>query len=969
MIYQPETTARNWFSLLKEVLKGTVFVLIFAIFPVIVLQIAKFKIEELEINQKIEQSRLAHERILGKIRQADDNPKMTGRSINRIFNLLRGTDEVQTRLNLVKRLHASFPDAVDFFVFNGSGRLIPELSSNRYPRRAMEFALEALLAFSQRKNIPAGKTGILKNIVGLQELPPYLRNQAQAEKLGNRKTDSHFAWAHLPPEKTMPASAPHSYFALIHESRLPRDHALKHSLKWINNRYQDLQAASLDLSADDHGVYPGRLAALDNLRLNMLSSEKKYENFFRGNGYYCTFTKKSVDQFIFIIQPDPVFFRHAANLTLNLLCLLWLFFVFRNLPLGTRQIQGGITAKLVFLFLFAIGSPSFLLMLGGYYALKDHSSVLQQELEKKIINKLNHFDEKFPIELRNIENFLNNIILKAQQFENLDDIIEELKACRSKQDLFMQGYLLDEKGTELFSMHEKQSSSQLKNKKIVILVARELLSRLNKSMKVDSGTLMMEATEDFFTSMLDQNFDFSVLIKSMGELIPMAFGQEGSYLYSEAIRNREGIAHYAVIFAANRAKVAREYIIDNINSLASQQEFSWQVNAYGLNNLAGRVITTPVQLNKIRHISNTMLARNAPVREIQASGSAEILWYAQRGAHLSDFALVVNTSLEPLKQEIRLKWFYLLLLAATLFIIAALLGFTLSTQFLSPIENLTEGVRAIEKRQFNLKIPVYSHDELGQLSTLLNSVLEGMKDLQVASIVQSSLFPSERLLEKDIEIFGHSRAMTDIGGDYFDYYVAEGSRIIGLVGDVSGHGVSAALIMGMAKYAFTTSEASQRPLTETLASFNAFLLSNIQRKKMMTMFLYCLNTETFELEYSNAGHNPPYHLIYATGETRSIEMDSFPLGIRAKSKYRADKISLGPGDKLLMYTDGLIETTTLDGAMIGYDRSLQWFAQTLELSAQQAVETLFARFDRETGNRPPEDDISLIVIRRLAKID
>ena len=351
--------------------------------------------------------------------------------------------------------------------------------------------------------------------------------------------------------------------------------------------------------------------------------------------------------------------------------------------------------------------------------------------------------------------------------------------------------------------------------------------------------------------------------------------------------------------------------------------------------------------------------------EIQASGSAETLWYCQRGAHLADFALVANTSLEPLKQQIRLKWFYLLLLATALFIVATLLGFTLSTQFLTPIENLTEGVKAIEKRQFDLKIPVLSRDELGQLSTLLNSVLEGMKDLQVASIVQTSLFPAEPLFEKGIEIFGHSRAMTDIGGDYFDFFVADENRIIGLVGDVSGHGVSAALIMGMAKYAFTTSEAARRPLTDTLSAFNLFLLSNIKRKKMMTMFLYSINTETYELEYANAGHNPPFHLSAGRNEICSIEMDSFPLGIRAKSKYRAASFTLAAGDKVLMYTDGLIETNTVRQEQIGYDLSRKWFTQTGDLPAKESVETMFARFDLETGHLPPEDDISMIVIRRL----
>ncbi|MFZ5951203.1 MAG: HAMP domain-containing protein, partial [Candidatus Rifleibacteriota bacterium] len=524
---------------------------------------------------------------------------------------------------------------------------------------------------------------------------------------------------------------PHSYLALIHEEKIDPDHALKNTIKWVNNRYPHLKAGFLDIEKKERDVYPSQLGVLEDLRLNFIKSEAEYENFFRSRQYFCTFIKKSVSKFIFISQKNPVFFSHGSNLALNFLCLAWLIFVFRNLPVANRQIQGGITAKLVFLFLFSIGSPSFLLMIGGYYALKDHGNVRQQELEKKMVSKLNHFDEKYPLDLKSIGDFLRQIIVKAQQHETLDQIIEELKITRSRKDIFMQGYLLNEKGQELFSLHEQQTSVQVKNKKIVILVARELLSRLNKSMKVDSGTLMMEATEDFFTSVIDSNFDFNVLIKSMGEFIPMTFGTEGSYLFSEAILNKDGEARYAVIFVANRPVVARKYIRRNISSLANQSEFSWKVNAYGVNRLAGHELTTPKLRAKIMQLSETMMARNAPVREIQASGTEEILWYAQRGANLFDYALVAMTSLQPLKDEINLKWFYLILLAATLFIIAALIGFTLSTQFLIPIENLTNGVKAIDRRQFDVKVPVLSHDELGQLSSLLNSVLEGMKDLEV----------------------------------------------------------------------------------------------------------------------------------------------------------------------------------------------------------------------------------------------
>ncbi|GAB4269591.1 MAG: hypothetical protein Kow0029_05700 [Candidatus Rifleibacteriota bacterium] len=962
-----DTQASTLSQTFRETLKGAFFFLLFGVFPILVLQYARQKIDELEIAKKINNSKLNHERILGKIKQADDNAKMIGRSIklvtDRIFGLKNRSEQVW-QINCLKK---AFPQAFDLFIYDGEGKLIPELSSNRYPRKAMEFALEGLLEFAANGKSKPGKVGIFKNIVGLQDLPGVLKKKEEVIKLGNRKLDSHFCWNHTEEVSTVQKTmAPHAYIALLHSHNFDKDKALNYSIKWVNARFRYLQAGTVDLDAKSNsGYFPPELAILPDLKLCLLSTERKYENSFVHKGYFCTFTRNSPTRFLVITQRVPVFFSHSFKLALNIFCIFWLLFVFRNLPLGNRQLQGGITAKLVFLFLFSIGLPSLLLMIGGYYALKDHANVMQQDLENKIIGKLKLFDEKYPDELENLAAYLRSYVMKAQHRENFAEILDLLKETRTKKNLFMHGLLLDEKGTELFSLHEDQSSAGQKNKKIVILVAREMLSRLNKSMKVDSGTLMMEATEDFVTSVLGgRNFDFNLLIKNMGEFIPMAFGQEGSYLFADVIFDDQGKARYACIFVANRPVLARHYIKKNIDSLSAQEDFSWKVNLYGVTPYSGRVLTTPQLRNKIVQLAKNMMARNAPVKEVVASGSEEELWYAQRGANLEDFALVAKTSLQPLKDEIRRKWFLLVMLALTILFIAAMIGITLSNQFLKPIDNLTLGLKAIEKRQFDVKVPIHSQDELGQLSQLLNSVLEGMKDLEVASIVQSSLFPSDMLVEKEIEIFGQSRAMTDIGGDYFDFFVADGSRIIGLVGDVSGHGVSAALIMGMAKFAFTTAEAYNRPLTDTLASFNHFLIRNIKRKKMMTMFLYSLNTETYELEYANAGHNPPIYWNYRSKTCSKIAMDSFPLGIRAKSKYSKSSMKLEPGDKILMYTDGLVEATGKNGKQLGYELAIEWFKQCADYGTRDSVEFLFRNFDEQTENKPAEDDISLIVLGR-----
>jgi serine phosphatase RsbU (regulator of sigma subunit) len=289
----------------------------------------------------------------------------------------------------------------------------------------------------------------------------------------------------------------------------------------------------------------------------------------------------------------------------------------------------------------------------------------------------------------------------------------------------------------------------------------------------------------------------------------------------------------------------------------------------------------------------------------------------------------------------------------------------LSEHFLEPIAALGDGMRAIQAREFQHQVPVLSQDEFGSLSGLMNHVLEGMKDLQVARIVQESLFPGEPLDAGEFRIWGQSKAMADIGGDYFDYFMRPDGSLMGLVGDVSGHGVSAALIMGMAKCALTMEERVGRGLVETITSFNRFLLANIKKKKMMTMFLYALSPAENRLEFVNAGHNFPFWWHAKTRTISQIGSESFPLGVRAKAVYKCESVVLEPGDAILFFTDGLVEAPGgQTGEFIGYDRAGAWFSDVAALDPRKAVDGLFERFDAYTRGLPAADDISLIILAR-----
>jgi sigma-B regulation protein RsbU (phosphoserine phosphatase) len=102
----------------------------------------------------------------------------------------------------------------------------------------------------------------------------------------------------------------------------------------------------------------------------------------------------------------------------------------------------------------------------------------------------------------------------------------------------------------------------------------------------------------------------------------------------------------------------------------------------------------------------------------------------------------------------------------------------------------------------------------------------------------------------------------------------------------------------------------------------------------------------------------------AEDDIQSIETVSFPLGIRARAKYSNNKLNLLPGDKILFYTDGLVEATNTENEMIGYKQAREWFADCKNLGAEETVTRLFALFDQATHLSSAEDDISLIALQR-----
>ncbi|HOT27290.1 MAG TPA: SpoIIE family protein phosphatase [Candidatus Ozemobacteraceae bacterium] len=299
--------------------------------------------------------------------------------------------------------------------------------------------------------------------------------------------------------------------------------------------------------------------------------------------------------------------------------------------------------------------------------------------------------------------------------------------------------------------------------------------------------------------------------------------------------------------------------------------------------------------------------------------------------------------------------------SATLFAIILFLGFILSKRLLQPIGELTGGIEAIARRDFSHRLPEADPDELGRLSQAFNQMMEGLSDLAVGRIVQEHLFPKEQLTIGPYRVFGRSHPASELGGDYFEIKQLSDDRALIIIGDVSGHGVGAAMVMAMAKI-MVEHCLPDFQLARFTTTFNDSLFRVMKRKRMMSSLLAILDTRRHVLELINAGHNFPY-VIRNHAKLLEHIGNSYPLGSRAKLSPTVVEIPINPGDTLLFYTDGLIETDT-GSDQLGYEKVATALPGLVVEDLEQSCTAIYAWNRRQAVRPQQDDDITLLLIKR-----
>ncbi|MBK9965947.1 MAG: serine/threonine-protein phosphatase [Holophagales bacterium] len=235
-------------------------------------------------------------------------------------------------------------------------------------------------------------------------------------------------------------------------------------------------------------------------------------------------------------------------------------------------------------------------------------------------------------------------------------------------------------------------------------------------------------------------------------------------------------------------------------------------------------------------------------------------------------------------------------------------------------------------------------------------------EIDAANRIQAALLPPRDPQLPGVVVASHYRAATEIGGDYFDFLPLEGGRIGLAFGDVAGHGLTSGIVMAMAKSALLVQTGHDSSPVRVMEVLNETVRKTAPKRMLMTFFFGVLDPATGHLRYCSAGHLDPYVVRAAGGTVEPLSAWGFPLGVRRREAFVEHAARLHPGDRLVLYSDGLIEALDDDGEPFGFTRFEDVLKDPARRDAGEIRDALLSAVKRFTRNRPPEDDQTLVVL-------
>ena len=315
--------------------------------------------------------------------------------------------------------------------------------------------------------------------------------------------------------------------------------------------------------------------------------------------------------------------------------------------------------------------------------------------------------------------------------------------------------------------------------------------------------------------------------------------------------------------------------------------------------------------------------------------------------------------------------FMQILIFATLFVFIYIL---IKRVIINNLQKINDTLGRITKGDLNVTVDVRSNHEFSSLSDDINSTVSTLKqyineaaaridkELEYAKQIQLSALPTNFPKNDDFNVYAQMIAAKEVGGDFYDFYKISDTKFAFLVADVSGKGIPAAMFMMTAKTIIKDLAERGLSVNDIFTKANEKLCENNESGMFVTAWMGILDTTTGNVQFANAGHNPPL-LKHADGSIEYLKTrPGFVLAGMDGVRYRVNELQLKKGDRIFLYTDGVPEATNAENTLYGEDRLISFMQQNANTEAAELLHKLKANIDEFVGDAPQFDDITMLIL-------
>lgn len=238
------------------------------------------------------------------------------------------------------------------------------------------------------------------------------------------------------------------------------------------------------------------------------------------------------------------------------------------------------------------------------------------------------------------------------------------------------------------------------------------------------------------------------------------------------------------------------------------------------------------------------------------------------------------------------------------------------------------------------------------------------RELELATEIQQTFQPSAPPLMDGYEFQGISFSCYEIGGDYYDFLPQKDGKMLIALGDVSGKGTAAALLMSSLHASIHAQSVANSSLKKSVEAINLYLAENTPSNRFITLFIAELDPPTGLIRYINAGHNPPL-IGRFDGKVEQLESGGFPLGIIPTAEFEVGEVHLNAGETLVIYSDGVTEANNLAEDEFGMERLIDVISKNIKASASGMRDKVESALSTFTQTAPANDDITLVIVKKI----